>query len=449
MLKISVITITLNNFKTIEQTVQSVINQNDPNLEYIVIDGGSTDGTLEILNRYKHKFQYFKSSPDKGIYDAMNKGIAVASGDYIGFVNGGDLIYKKSLNQLRNIFSKSKNKNVFSVADVDYIDSENNIVGKKICRDLHSIIKRKYYEMPSNHLGIFVPLDAFKKFGPFNIKFKNRADYHFTLKLMKEGYIPINLNRIIGAFRLGGVSGGYSTFKENYEIIKDVGGNIFIAFFSTFSSLFKLFMQKNFPNIYRYLAIFYYFVNKDLKPKEFFLQKKKIIFIHLIDFVSSDKVKELSDLKKNLELNQIIIYLKSLEDNKNDNFNYINLNLKDNSFFSKYLVIYKLIKIFIKIKNKNIILHTHTSKYFYLVSLVSIILNLKHIHSENNLLFSINIKSYIINYFIYKSLDHIIFNSELQRYDLLTKMPFIRLSRTSVSKNSKDCYKNEIKLERI
>jgi len=279
MLKISVITITLNNFKTIEQTVQSVINQNDPNLEYIVIDGGSTDGTLEILNRYKHKFQYFKSSPDKGIYDAMNKGIAVASGDYIGFVNGGDLIYKKSFNQLRNIFSKSKNKNVFSVADVDYIDLENNIVGKKICRDLDSIIKRKYYEMPSNHLGIFVPLDAFKKFGPFNIKFKNRADYHFTLKLMKAGYIPINLNRIIGAFRLGGVSGGYSTFKENYEIIKDVGGNIFIAFFSTFSSLFKLFMQKNFPNIYRYLAIFYYFVNKDVKPKEFFLQKKKIIFI--------------------------------------------------------------------------------------------------------------------------------------------------------------------------
>jgi len=148
-------------------------------------------------------------------------------------------------------------------------------------------------------------------------------------------------------------------------------------------------------------------------------------------------------------LNQIIIYLKSLEDNKNDNFNYINLNQKDNSFFSKYLVIYKLIKIFIKIKNKNIVLHTHTSKYFYLVSLVSIILNLKHIHSDNNLLFSINIKSYIINYFIYKSLDHIIFNSELQRYDLLTKMPFIRLSRTSVSKNSKDCYKNEIKLERI
>ena len=444
MLKISVITITLNNFKTIEQTVQSVINQNDPNLEYIIIDGGSTDGTLEILNRYKHKFQYFKSSPDKGIYDAMNKGIAVASGDYIGFVNGGDLIYEKSFNYLRNIFSKSKNKNVFSVADVDYIDLDNNIVGKKICRDLDNIIKRKYYEMPSNHLGIFVPLDAFKKYGPFNIKFKNRADYHFTLKLMNEGYTPINLNRIIGAFRLGGVSGGYSTFKENYEIIKDVGGNFFIAIFSTFSSLLKLFMQKNFPSIYRYLAIVYYFVNKDLKPKEFFLQKKKNIFIHLIDFVTSDKVKEFSDLQKNLELNQIIIYLKSLEDNKNDNFNYINLNLKNNSFFSKYLAIYKLIKIFTKIKNKNIILHTHTSECLYLVSLASIILNLKHIHSENNLFFPINIKSDIINYFIYKSFDHIIFNSELQRYELLTQMPFIGLSRTSVSKNYKDVYENQI-----
>ena len=91
MIKLSVVTITLNDVKTIEKTIKSVIDQNYSNLEYIVIDGGSTDGTLEILNKYKEKFTYFKSSPDKSIYDAMNKGIAQASGDFIGFINGGDL----------------------------------------------------------------------------------------------------------------------------------------------------------------------------------------------------------------------------------------------------------------------------------------------------------------------------------------------------------------------
>ena len=97
MIKLSIITITLNNFETIEQTIKSVLDQNYSNLEYIVIDGGSTDGTLKILEKYKSKFKYFKSSPDKGIYDAMNKGVAQASGDLIGFVNGGDFIYKNTL----------------------------------------------------------------------------------------------------------------------------------------------------------------------------------------------------------------------------------------------------------------------------------------------------------------------------------------------------------------
>ena len=104
MLKISIVTITLNNEETIEQTVKSILNQNYPNLEYIVIDGGSTDSTLNILNNYKNKFKYFKSSPDKGVYDAMNKGIAQATGDLIGFVNGGDFIYENVIMNNNSIF---------------------------------------------------------------------------------------------------------------------------------------------------------------------------------------------------------------------------------------------------------------------------------------------------------------------------------------------------------
>ena len=96
MLKISIITVTFNNVKTIEQTIKSVLDPNYSNLEYIVIDGGSKDGALEILNKYKNKFNYFKSSPDEGVFDAMNKGISEATGDLIGFVNGDDLECIKS-----------------------------------------------------------------------------------------------------------------------------------------------------------------------------------------------------------------------------------------------------------------------------------------------------------------------------------------------------------------
>ena len=194
-MKISIVTVTLNNFETIEQTIKSVLDQNYSNLEYIVIDGGSTDGTLKILDKYKSKFKYFKSSKDKGVYDAMNKGITQASGDLIGFVNGGDFIYENTLHNVDELFSKQKSNFLFSVADIDYVDNNNNIVGTKICRSKEQIIKRKFIEMPTNHLGIFVPLSAFKEYGLFDSRFKNRADFLFILKLMKEGYKPLNLKK--------------------------------------------------------------------------------------------------------------------------------------------------------------------------------------------------------------------------------------------------------------
>ena len=242
MVKLSIVTITLNDVLTIEQTVQSVLNQNYSNLEYIVIDGGSTDGTLEILNKYKDKFEYFKSSPDNGIYDAMNKGILKASGDFICFVNGGDFLYKDALFRANEVFLTQKTNLFFSVADIDYVDDQNNIVGSKICRSNEQILKKKFIEMPTNHLGIFVPLKTFKEQGLFDTKFKHRADYLFILRLIKKGYKPLNLNKTIGAFRLGGTSGGYATFFENYRpdavlVIADRFENLSVAISASYLNI--------------------------------------------------------------------------------------------------------------------------------------------------------------------------------------------------------------------
>ena len=107
--KISIVTVTYNCKDTVEKTIQNVLKQTYPNIEYIVIDGNSTDGTKEIIERYADRLAYWVSEPDKGIYDAMNKGIKAATGDWILFRNSGDYFFEPST--VEKVFDWYKKKN--------------------------------------------------------------------------------------------------------------------------------------------------------------------------------------------------------------------------------------------------------------------------------------------------------------------------------------------------
>ena len=445
-MKISIVTVTFNNFKTIEQTIKSVLDQNYPDLEYILIDGGSTDGTLKILDRYKSKFKYFKSSNDKGVYDAMNKGILQASGDLIGFVNGGDFIYENTLHNINELFSRQKSNLLFSVADIDYIDNENNIVGSKICPSKEQIIKRKFIEMPTNHLGIFVPLRAFKEHGLFDLRFKNRADFLFVLKLMRQGYKPLNLRKKIGAFRLGGISGGYSTFLENYKIIRLVGGNFLTAFYSTILGLTKFFLKKNFPIIFKYISKVYYKLNKNIQKKEILISSKNKI-IHIIDSDTGGGAEKLVSLiQKNFENNQKVLTLKKLSEKNKLNLNYESLNINNESLWSVIWATFGIIKIIYKMKDRsNLVLHSHLSKSLYASFLPSILFGINHIYTEHNTHNKRRSKFYLypIEYLIYKSLKHIICISEPTKFELLSYMPSIRSDKISVIENGTKLLKHK------
>lgn len=199
---ISIITIVRNGVEEIEQTIKSVLNQKNVNLEYIIIDGESKDGTLDIIERYKERINILISEPDNGIYDAINKGIKLASGELIGLIHCGDsyksdvlkLCYKKYLISKNDIF----------YGDINILDETDGVVFKRKAQANHRFLKKR---MSIFHPATFVSKSCYSKNGLYNINYKIAADYDFMLRNFLAGskfeYLPISL----AIFRSGGASG--------------------------------------------------------------------------------------------------------------------------------------------------------------------------------------------------------------------------------------------------
>lgn len=205
-IKISIITVVLNSVKTIKDTIESVISQDYKNIEHIIIDGGSGDGTVEIINRYSNTIKYFTSEPDYGIYDAMNKGIMVANGDIIGILNSDDFYPNNFI--ISNVIRSFKSQNCDAVyGDLIYVKS-NNI--SKVTRywksGKYSVSKiRNGWMLP--HPTFFVKKYIYNRYGLYDTDLKSAGDYEMILRLLyKENISIYYIPMILVNMRVGGKS---------------------------------------------------------------------------------------------------------------------------------------------------------------------------------------------------------------------------------------------------
>lgn len=190
--KITVVTVTYNAEKCLEETIQSIINQTYPNIEYIVIDGGSKDGTIDIIKKYAAHIDYWVSEPDKGVYDAMNKGIDKATGKWINFMNAGDYYYSNTV--LLNLFNKNipEDVMVYYGDTIKRYDFGDILLSKNKKRNNDPI-------MPFCHQSVFVKIEILQKY-KFDIQYQILADRDLFYRIKKDGNIYKNSSIIVSVF---------------------------------------------------------------------------------------------------------------------------------------------------------------------------------------------------------------------------------------------------------
>lgn len=220
--KVSIITVSYNSSKTIRDTIESIKEQSYPNIEYIVVDGGSTDGTQEIVKTYGSLISKFVSESDDGLYDAMNKGIQMATGEVVGILNSDDYYYDKdSISLLVNRMEESGTDSVF--ADLIFFDPEQK---GKIVRYYKSgpwsPWMLRFGKMPA-HPTFLIKKSHYEQLGMYSLDYKIASDYEFLVRSLYKAKVSFSyLPKPVVKMRAGGVStqGVKSSILLNQEIVE-------------------------------------------------------------------------------------------------------------------------------------------------------------------------------------------------------------------------------------
>lgn len=227
-MKVSLITVVYNAEKYLRDCMESVFSQTFPNIEYIVIDGGSTDRTLSIIEDYKDQIDFFLSEKDKGMYDALNKGIKVATGEIIGILNGDDMLSDVHVvGKIVATFERNEADAVYG--NLNYISTTTT---KRIIRKwISKPFTKKDIEsgwMPA-HPTLYLKREVFERFGSYSLEFGTAGDYEMMLRLLYQNKISARfLNELIVDMRVGGMSNSnlrqrIKTIFNDYKAIRANG----------------------------------------------------------------------------------------------------------------------------------------------------------------------------------------------------------------------------------
>lgn len=232
--KLSVITVVYNNVRDIERTMLSVLGQTYNNIEYIIIDGLSNDGTLQVIEKYKNRISRFISEKDKGIYDAMNKGLAIATGDYVIFMNSGDEFYDAET--VAAVFATTDDADIY-YGETEMIADDGQSLGQRRHKAPAKFTWKGFkYGMSISHQAIYIRRALTE---PYDSKYQLSADIDWIIRAAKKAKKIVNANRYVAKYLVGGMSKKrhrqslqerFDIMKQNYGLIPTILNHIVIAF---------------------------------------------------------------------------------------------------------------------------------------------------------------------------------------------------------------------------